>query len=247
MILTHVQPIFLEFWNHSVFWESNIFSGKKEYLIKWSGRDEDGNPWDNSWEPAKNIEKEGGEELRKFLESRNRENIAPKKSSKTAPKNRSSQNKAPSKAMNSNINSNASRNKKKETAIKQELKAEVISSSSEEESAKLSSEESDEQSEDDEDCLSYVSTQTDNTWQQIDKLSSDEEDFDDNVSENEEDLCIGIDCPEDIDYSRCPTGTAILLQVQNGYFDDCNYEYRATYTCEIGSSKLPFKYSIIIF
>ena len=47
----------------------------------------------------------------------------------------------------------------------------------------------DEQSEDDEDCLSYVSTQTDNTWQQIDKLSSDEEDFDDNMSENEEDLC----------------------------------------------------------
>ena len=46
----------------------------------------------------------------------------------------------------------------------------------------------DEHSEDEEDCLSYISTQTDITWQHMDKLSSDEEDLDDNLSENEEDF-----------------------------------------------------------
>ena len=30
--------------------------GKIEYLLKWYGSDEKGNPWDNSWEPKENLE-----------------------------------------------------------------------------------------------------------------------------------------------------------------------------------------------
>ena len=33
-----------------------LWNGVVEYKIKWSGKDEHGNPWENSWEPAENIE-----------------------------------------------------------------------------------------------------------------------------------------------------------------------------------------------
>ena len=33
-----------------------IFRGERQYLVKWSGLDEDEKPWPGSWEPAENIE-----------------------------------------------------------------------------------------------------------------------------------------------------------------------------------------------
>ena len=39
------------------------FSGKSQYLVKWSGVDENGEPWADTWEPAENIEVEENEAL----------------------------------------------------------------------------------------------------------------------------------------------------------------------------------------
>ena len=40
-----------------------------EYLIKWKGADEYGDPWDNTWEPAENIN--APELLARYLAKRN--------------------------------------------------------------------------------------------------------------------------------------------------------------------------------
>ena len=34
----------------------DVFSSSKKYLIRWSGLDEYGDPWIDTWEPAKNVE-----------------------------------------------------------------------------------------------------------------------------------------------------------------------------------------------
>ena len=36
--------------------KKRITNGYVEYKIKWSGKDETGKPWDNSWEPQENIQ-----------------------------------------------------------------------------------------------------------------------------------------------------------------------------------------------
>ena len=41
------------------------FRGKRQYLVKWLGVDENGEPWTDSWEPAENIEVEENENLLK--------------------------------------------------------------------------------------------------------------------------------------------------------------------------------------
>merc|ERR1712168_1692360 len=56
---------------------------KKQYLIKWTGVDENGDPWKPTWEPAKNIEKENAEELQKFLAKREAEKRESTPSSET--------------------------------------------------------------------------------------------------------------------------------------------------------------------
>jgi len=60
-------------------------------LIKWSGLNEDGKPWDTTWEPAEYIEKDGAEELQKFLAKRESEKHSKsfQKSSKSSSRNRS--------------------------------------------------------------------------------------------------------------------------------------------------------------
>ena len=47
-----------------------MFRGQKEYLIKWSGLNEYGEAWDDTWEPAEFIEKDGAEELERFFAKR---------------------------------------------------------------------------------------------------------------------------------------------------------------------------------
>ena len=42
----------------------------KEYLIKWSGLNEHGHEWDDTWEPAEYIEKDEAEALEIFLAKR---------------------------------------------------------------------------------------------------------------------------------------------------------------------------------
>ena len=39
-------------------------------MIKWSGLDENGDPWNNTWEPAENIEKSAAEAVKKFWKKR---------------------------------------------------------------------------------------------------------------------------------------------------------------------------------
>ena len=39
------------------------FRGKRQYLVKWSGEDENGEPWADTWEPAENIEVEENQAL----------------------------------------------------------------------------------------------------------------------------------------------------------------------------------------
>ena len=39
-------------------------------MIRWSGLDEHGKAWDDTWEPAEYIEKDGAEELKRFFAKR---------------------------------------------------------------------------------------------------------------------------------------------------------------------------------
>lgn len=48
------------------------FRGKKQYLVKWSGLDENGDRWADTWEPAQNIEVDENEALlKKFFQKQN--------------------------------------------------------------------------------------------------------------------------------------------------------------------------------
>ena len=53
-------------------------------MVKWAGLNEHGKAWDDTWEPAEFIEKDGAEELTKFLAKR--KESTSKKPSKMAPK-----------------------------------------------------------------------------------------------------------------------------------------------------------------
>ena len=55
-------------------------------MIKWQGLNEDGKPWDDTWEPREFIEKDGAEELERFLAKR--KESTSKKPSKMAPKSK---------------------------------------------------------------------------------------------------------------------------------------------------------------
>ena len=53
--------------------------------MKWSGTDENGDPWKPTWEPAKNIEDTAPDELKKFLKKQ-KKNITPEPESDPNPK-----------------------------------------------------------------------------------------------------------------------------------------------------------------
>ena len=55
-------------------------------MVKWAGSNEKGQAWDDTWEPAEFIEKDGAEELAKFLAKR--KESTSKKPSKMAPKSK---------------------------------------------------------------------------------------------------------------------------------------------------------------
>ena len=55
-------------------------------MIKWQGLNEDGKPWNDTWEPREFIEKDGAEELERFLAKR--KESTSKKPSKMAPKSK---------------------------------------------------------------------------------------------------------------------------------------------------------------
>ena len=84
------------------------------YLIKWNGLNERGKAWDDTWEPAEYIEKDGAEELERFLEKRKA-----KKTSKNS--------------------SQDGKSSKKKEKVKEERKADPVKSSGDE--AKSSSDE----------------------------------------------------------------------------------------------------------
>ena len=48
-----------EFWGNSDVVQIFLyiyFSGQRQYFVKWLGTDDSGDPWENTWEPAENIE-----------------------------------------------------------------------------------------------------------------------------------------------------------------------------------------------
>ena len=51
-----------------------VFSNRKEYLVRWSGLDEEGDPWIDTWEPERNIEPDCefcSERMTRFIQERN--------------------------------------------------------------------------------------------------------------------------------------------------------------------------------
>ena len=95
------------------------FRGKRQYLVKWSGVDEDGEPWADSWEPAENIEIEANENLlKKFRKKQaNQKSDPPNKKVKKEASKKKGKNKAGSdNETDYNPNSDSDSKPKRKTA-----------------------------------------------------------------------------------------------------------------------------------
>ena len=95
------------------------FRGKRQYLVKWIGVDENGEPWADTWEPAENIEVEENENLlKKFRKKQaNQKADPPNKKVKKEPSKKKGRNKAGSdNESDYNPNSDSETKPKRKTA-----------------------------------------------------------------------------------------------------------------------------------